>query len=88
MNATIATDVTLSDESNRTLDDYVDVEEIIETLDEDEETCDRCSTTLSDAHDKPAGYTVVTTGGEELCPDCADARSGEEIGFVSVGADD
>lgn len=53
-----------------------------------QETCDRCSTALADAHAEPAGYTVETTDGEELCPDCADARCGAEIGYGECERDD
>lgn len=51
------------------------------TKTDDGDTCDRCPTLLEDAHNEPAGYTVKTTDGEELCPECADARSLCEQGF-------
>ena len=46
------------------------------------ETCARCPTRLSDVHARHKA-TVVTTDGEELCPDCGDSRSGDETGFRS-----
>lgn len=45
------------------------------------ETCSNCGLSLAVAHEQPAGYTVITTDGRELCPDCADARCGAEIGY-------
>ena len=50
---------------------------------EPEKTCDRCPTPLADVHARHEA-TVVTTDGEELCRECADSRSGEEIGFVDA----
>jgi hypothetical protein len=50
---------------------------------EPEETCDRCPTPLADVHAAHEA-TTVTTDGEELCRECADSRSGEEIGFVDA----
>jgi hypothetical protein len=39
-----------------------------------QETCAWCPKRLADAHAEPAGYTALTTAGEEICNDCADAR--------------
>lgn len=49
--------------------------------------CARCPTLLADVHDRHEA-TTVTTDGEELCPDCADARCGEEIGFGQCERDE
>ena len=50
------------------------------------ETCDRCQTLLGAVHEAHEA-TVVTTEDEELCPDCADARCGKEIGFGQCDRD-
>lgn len=58
-----------------------------ETETDDAETCDRCPTLLADVHATHEA-TTITTDGEELCPECADARCGVEIGYGKCERED